>query len=75
MKSISTNADFDTMEACLEWANQMSDQFKLPLNHLSISLLTRKYDYKSNKYTYLDKPIYNANLTLRAVKEEDQEVL
>ena len=72
MKSLSTSAEFESQEACITWANEMSKQFNLPMNYMSITCNNRKYDYKTNKYNDLDKPMYSISVTLRAVKNDEE---
>lgn len=72
MKSLSLTDEVSSVEEAITWMKKMEEQFKLPVNSLSIYKHKQKYNNKTNKYEDVT-PYYSVNLAMRAdsVTEDD----
>ena len=70
MKSLSISNEFASPKECFDWAFSLEKEYHLPLTYLSLSIKTKKFDLKSNKYVKRDKPSYNVSCSL--MKDNDE---
>lgn len=72
-KSMSFTAHASTLEACWDWAKELSDRYGLPVNNFSAYKYSQKFNSKTQKYEE-QKPYYSCTVSLTNDKFEEVDV-
>lgn len=65
MKSLSASNEFSSIKECIDWANSLSDSYKLPVTNISIIVSKQQWDNDKQKYVKRDKEVYVVSCSLR----------